>query len=347
MIRFSENYSLRGSNTFGVEAYARYFYEFTEVADLQNFLHNSQFHQGDPLLILGGGSNLLLTGNFDGWVLYPNLPGISIEKENRSYIWLRVGSGVVWDEFVDYVVREGWGGAENMSLIPGKVGAAPVQNIGAYGQEVSEIIESVAGVDIRSGEHLEIPASGCDFNYRQSIFKNDLKGMFVITSVLFRLEKFPIVQTEYQEVAESIKHIPELGIGDVREAVVAIRRSKLPDPAIIGNAGSFFKNPLVPVALAEKLQEAYPGIPIYITGDQTLVKISAGWLIDQCGWKGYRRGDAGVHEKHALVLVNYGNATGKEIFGLSGEIQQSVAGKFGVQLEREVNVAGEENYIQC
>jgi UDP-N-acetylmuramate dehydrogenase len=247
---------------------------------------------------------------------------------------------VVWDDFVAYVVREGWGGVENLSLIPGRVGATAVQNIGAYGQELADVIESVAGIDLLTGEVWLIGSDQCEFAYRNSIFKNELKNTFVITSILFRLEKFPELQTDYHGVAQAIQHIPAPGISDVRNAVVSIRRSKLPDPEIIGNAGSFFKNPLVSHVLADKIKQEFPNLPIYPSSDDGQVKFSAGWLIDQCGWKGVRRGDAGVHEKHALVLVNYGNASGREIFDLSEEIRQSVADRFGIELEREVNVVG-------
>ena len=285
-------------------------------------------------------SNLLFTEDFDGWVLFPHIPGITLEREDRSGIWLRVGAGVVWDDFVAYAVREGWGGIENLSLIPGRVGAAPVQNIGAYGQEVSEVVEMVSGIDLRTGELCHIPAADCGFRYRNSIFKQELKGIFVITSVLFRLDKFPLPVLGYQGVAGALQHIPQPGVADVREAVIGIRRSKLPDPEVLGNAGSFFKNPVVGEALAGSLKAGHPELPVYQSDEEGKVKLSAGWLIDRCGWKGIRRGDAGVHDKHALVLVNYGNATGREIYDLSEEIRQSVLLKFSVLLEREVNVIG-------
>jgi UDP-N-acetylmuramate dehydrogenase len=340
MIRFFENYSLKALNSFSIEASARYFFEFTEPEDLQELLQSKPAGFLNPLLILGGGSNLLFTDDFEGWVLFPHIPGITIEREDRSGIWLRVGAGVVWDDFVAYAVREGWGGIENLSLIPGRVGAAPVQNIGAYGQEVSEVVEMVSGIDLRTGELCHIPAADCGFRYRNSIFKQELKGIFVITSVLFRLEKFPLPVLGYQGVAAALQHIPQPGVADVREVVIGIRRSKLPDPEVLGNAGSFFKNPVVSQALAGSLKAEYPEIPVYPAGEEGKVKLSAGWLIDRCGWKGIRRGDAGVHDKHALVLVNYGNATGREIYDLSEEIRQSVIEKFGVLLEREVNVVG-------
>ena len=338
MIRFFENYSLKKLNSFGVSATTRYFFEFTEPADLQEFMLSNLFKANDLRMVIGGGSNLLFLNDFGGLILFPNIPGISIEREDRNHIWVRAGAGVVWDDFVAYVVREGWGGVENLSLIPGRVGAAAVQNIGAYGQEAADVIESVSGIDLLTGEGKLIGSDQCGFAYRNSIFKNELKSSFVITSVLFRLYKFPELQTGYYGVAQAIQHIPAPGISDVRNAVVSIRRSKLPDPEVIGNAGSFFKNPVVSTSQAEKLKSEYPNVPVYPTASDNQVKLSAGWLIDQCGWKGARRGGAGVHNNHALVLINYGNATGEQIFRLSEEIRLSVLENFGVNLEREVIV---------
>lgn len=339
MIRYFENYSLKPHNTFGVDSKARYFFEFTEIGDFVELIGKG-LPGNAPVLILGGGSNLLLAGDFEGWVIYPNIPGISVERENRSRIWVRAGAGVVWDDLVAYVVREGWGGIENLSLIPGRAGAAPVQNIGAYGQEISGAIESVAGIDMSTGQFYEIQAADCRFGYRQSIFRNEWKDRFVITSLLLRLEKFPEPDISYQGVAEALGNLREPGIADVRSAIIAIRQSKLPDPLITGNAGSFFKNPVVPSAVAIKAKERMPGLPVYETTDQDWKKLSAAWLIDRCGWKGFRRGDAGVHDKHALVLVNHGNASGPEIFTLSEEIIRDVQHKTGISIEREVTVIG-------
>lgn len=338
MIRFFEHYSLQKYHTFGTPAKARCFFEFTEPSDFIEFMGTPVYQSASAKLILGGGSNLLFRGDFDGLVLHPNIPGITIEKENRSFIWLRVGAGVEWDDFVAYAVRDGFGGVENLSLIPGKAGAAPVQNIGAYGQEAADVIESVTGIDLATGRVTDLSSSECRFGYRNSIFKNELKGRFLITSLVFRLDKFPQVNTTYRGVGEALRHIPDPGVADVRQAVIAIRRSKLPDPAELGNAGSFFKNPVVSGTQAAIFLEMHPRLPVYETSEPDQVKLSAGWLIDQCGWKGIRKGGAGVHQNHALVLVNHGNATGEEIFQLSEEIRQSVFEKFGVVLEREVNV---------
>lgn len=338
MIRFFENYSLKRLNTFGIPATARYFFEFTEPADLQEFMISNLYKANDIRMVIGGGSNLLFLNDFGGLILFPNIPGISIEREDRNHIWVRAGAGVVWDDFVADVVREGWGGVENLSLIPGRVGAAAVQNIGAYGQEVADVIESVTGIELLTGEGMLIGSDQCGFGYRNSIFKNELKNSFIITSVLFRLYKFPVLLTGYHGVAEAIQHITAPCISDVRNAVISVRRSKLPDPEIIGNAGSFFKNPEVDTAQAERLKREFANVPIYPTASDNQVKLSAGWLIDQCGWKGARRGGAGVHHNHALVLVNYGDATGEQIFRLSEEIRLSVLENFGVNLEREVIV---------
>jgi len=291
-------------------------------------------------LILGGGSNLLFAGDFDGLVLYPHIPGLTVEREDRSQVWLRAGAGVVWDDLVEYAVSKGWGGVENLSLIPGNAGASPVQNIGAYGQEVSRVIESVTGVDLRTGELWEISAADCRFGYRNSIFKQELKEIFVITSVLYRLEKFPELCLTYQGVADRFGSQDRPDVASLRRTIIDIRRSKLPDPEITGNAGSFFKNPVVDAALAGTLKAEYPDMPVYDASSEDQAKLSAGWLIDRCGWKGVRRGDAGVHEAHALVLVNHGQATGRQVFDLSEEIMESVRSRFGVELEREVNVIG-------
>lgn len=313
---------------------------------MQELIRSRPLGEFGPVLILGGGSNLLFVSDFDGLVLYPNIPGILPEKEDASHVWVRAGAGVEWDDLVEFTVGKGWGGIENLSLIPGKVGAAPVQNIGAYGQEAADTIVSVSGIDLRNGNEWEINASDCRFAYRNSIFKQELKGKFLVTSVLFKLGKFPQLNLSYEGVARMLDGISEPTVSDVRNVIVDIRRSKLPDPAVIGNAGSFFKNPVVESDLASRLSESHPSMPQYAVGDVGKVKLSAGWLIDQCGWKGATRGGAGVHEKHALVLVNRGEGTGKEIYDLSEEIRQSVRLRFGVDLEREVLVIGSRGSLE-
>jgi len=336
MIRFSENYSLQAHNTFGIEAFTKYFFEFTELSDIQIFFNSNISLKDEPILIIGTGSNLLLLNNFDGLVIHPNLPGIQIVKEDRQNIWFEVGAGEVWDELVQYTVDFGLGGIENLSLIPGAVGAAPVQNIGAYGQEVGNVIEKVKGFDLQTGLPGEFTNSDCKFGYRSSIFKTELRNRFIITSVVFKLEKFPEFVLGYGDVEKKANEKGEVNLHTIRQSIIEIRQFKLPDPAEIGNAGSFFKNPEVDTTLAESLKSKFEKLPVYPLENGN-VKLAAGWLIEMAGWKGLREGDAGVHEKQALVLVNYDHATGQEIFNLSEKIKQSVYEKFGIELEREVN----------
>lgn len=339
MIRAYSNFQLQKHHTFGTEALAKYYFEFTENDDLKGFLTTNNEWKESRILILGEGSNLLFVGDFRGLVINPNIPGIKIAHEDRNNIWLEVGSGVVWDQLVEYTVFNQWGGIENLSLIPGKVGAAAVQNIGAYGMEVQNRIESVSGIDLETQTEYSIEAMDCQFAYRDSIFKNRLKDRFIITNVVFKLDKFPEFILNYGDLKTETEKLGPVNLRNIRETIIGIRESKLPDPKVYGNAGSFFKNPIIESTLAEKLLATYPNMPHYPAPDGQ-AKLAAGWLIEQCGWKGFRRGDAGVHEKQALVLVNYGNATGKEIYDLSEEIKSSVQEKFGVELEREVNVIG-------
>ena len=336
MIRFSENYSLKQHNTFGIDARAKYFFEFTDIEDLSLFLISNESIGEEKILVIGEGSNILLLNDFDGLVIHPNLPGIQIVKEDRQNIWIEVGAGEVWDEFVQFTVDYGLGGIENLSLIPGSVGAAPVQNIGAYGQEVGSVVEKVKGFDLNLKRQVEYLAVQCEFGYRSSIFKNALKNSFVITSVVFKLEKFPEFVLGYGDVEKRAREKGEITLGNIRKSIIEIRQSKLPDTKEIGNAGSFFKNPEVDTDLAESLKNRFENMPVY-PGSNGKVKLAAGWLIEKAGWKGVREGEVGVHEKQALVIVNYGNATGKQIFDFSSKIKQSVFEKFGVELEREVN----------
>ena len=336
MIRFSENYSLKPHNTFGIEANAKYFFEFTELEDIRLFLGSSQNSPDEKTIITGKGSNILYLSDFNGLVIHPNIPGIQIVKEDRQNIWMEVGAGEVWDEFVEYTVNYQLGGIENLSLIPGSVGAAPVQNIGAYGQEVSHVIEKVKGFDLCRNQPVEYSVAECEFGYRNSIFKSKLKNKFIITTVIFKLEKFPEFILSYGQMEELVKAKGEINLHKIREAVIEIRRSKLPDVKELGNAGSFFKNPVIESTVAEKLKLQFENIPVY-NANEGFSKLAAGWLIEKAGWKGVREGDVGVHEKQALVLVNYGNATGSQIYDFSEKIKQSVFEKFGVELVREVN----------
>jgi len=337
MVKFLENSSLKNYNTFGIDVKARYFFEFTDLSDLSVFLKSNNRWRETKLLFLGGGSNVLFTCDFDGLVLRPNIPGIKVLKEDRQNIWIEAGAGEEWDELVEYCVINGFGGLENLSGIPGTVGAAPVQNIGAYGCEVGRCIESVNGLDLQSIEEYSIPVQECNFGYRDSIFKNELKGRFVVGSVVFKLDKFPEFNLSYGEVEKEVNRLGKVSLRNVRQAIVNIRSAKLPDVKVIGNAGSFFKNPVVGNNQAEELKSKYPGMPVYPFGEENS-KLAAGWLIDQCGWKGFREGDAGVHHKQALVLVNYSQATGSEVFNLAKKIILSVEEKFGVTLNPEVNI---------
>jgi UDP-N-acetylmuramate dehydrogenase len=336
MIRFLEDFSLKNHNTFGIDARAKFFFEFTDPADLYVFTQSNESWHEEPLLIVGEGSNLLLLDNYPGLVLHPNIPGIQEIKEDRQNILIEAGAGEVWDELVQYAVDFGFGGIENLSLIPGKVGAAPVQNIGAYGQEVGNVIEMVKGFDLEQNRPVEFAASECEFGYRSSIFKTKLKNKVVITSVVFRLSKFPEFLLGYGDLEKKVNEKGAINLRTIRQSVIEIRQSKLPDVRVLGNAGSFFKNPEVKNEIADKLKAEFENLPVYHAAPGKS-KLAAGWLIEKAGWKGFRDGDAGVHEKQALVLVNYGKATGKKIFDLSEKIKQSVFEKFGVELEREVN----------
>ncbi len=339
MVRFEEDYSLKKHNTFGLDAKSRYYFEFTEAEDLPYFLSNFDPWQKLPLLFLGGGSNLLFVSDFEGLVIHANVPGIKLVNEDRNHVWLEAGAGENWDRFVEYCVNNWYYGIENLSLIPGNVGAAPVQNIGAYGVEVQDFVAVVKGFDLQTFQESEIPASECRFAYRDSIFKQELKVRFVVTSVIFKLDKFPGYKLNYGDLKAEVEKRGGENLHNIRQAVVAIRESKLPAPEELGNAGSFFKNPVVNSIVAEKLKEQFPEMPVYSAGEGQ-AKLAAGWLIEQCGWKGFREGDAGVHEKQALVLVNYGNATGQELYQLAMKIKKSVADRFGVDLEPEVNILG-------
>lgn len=340
MLTLDSHVSLKPYNTFGIDATARYFTEITTESDLETLRELTEFVTM-PRLILGGGSNILFTGNFDGLVVKVNIQGIAVIRADESHVWVRAGGGVNWHELVMYCVDNGFAGMENLALIPGTTGAAPMQNIGAYGVEIEQIFDSLTAMHIETGEYRTFSHDDCRFGYRDSVFKHTLKGQYIITSVTFRLNKTPTFHTQYGAIQETLA---EMGITDetltiraVSDAVIQIRRSKLPDPAEIGNAGSFFKNPEISKTQFETLKATYSALPGYPVADPDRVKIPAGWLIEQAGWKGHRTGDAGVHAKQALVLVNYGRATGAEIMALARQVQQSVQEKFGVTITPEVN----------
>ena len=281
----------------------------------------------------------MLTQPVSGLVIHNELKGFAIEKEDNDHVWLRVASGEMWHDIVLYAINKGWGGIENLALIPGTVGASPMQNIGAYGAEVKDVIETVSFWYWKERTILTYNNRECAFGYRDSIFKSELKGKGFITSVVYKLSKYPTYNISYGAIQQELEAmgVEEPSVKAIAYAVMSIRRSKLPDPAEIGNAGSFFKNPTIPLAQFQHLHDQYPKLPSYPVSD-TLIKIPAGWLIEQCGWKGYRKGDMGVHAKQALVLVNYANAKGNEIWQLSGQIVDSVKQRFGIELEREVQV---------
>jgi UDP-N-acetylmuramate dehydrogenase len=288
-------------------------------------------------LILGGGSNILFTNHFDGAIIHPAIDGIEIVSEDDTSVIIKAGAGVEWDSLVEYTVNKGLGGLENLSLIPGNVGASPIQNIGAYGVEAKDCIEIVEGIYIHTHKSFSLSKSECKFNYRDSIFKNDLRGKTIITYVSFKLLKTPLLVTHYGNLDVELEKLGGKSLANVRQAVINVRNSKLPDPKVLGNAGSFFKNPVVDISVVEELQKDYEKVPYYPVSD-SYVKLPAGWLIEQCGWKGKKIGNVGVHKDQALVIVNYGGANGKEVIDLAHKVRHSVMEKFNVSLEMEVNV---------
>lgn len=334
-----KNISLLPYNSFRIAAHAKYFAAFQSIDQMEELLADKRVSSSNELLILGGGSNILFTKDVDGVVLKNELNGIECIREDEHHLFIRANAGNNWHAFVSWCVERNYAGLENLSLIPGNVGAAPMQNIGAYGVEVKDLITEVCAYHIKEKKVAQFTNEDCAFGYRESVFKRALKGKYIILSVTFRLHKLPKLNTSYGAIEQELLAvgIRQPSIKDVAAAVIRIRQSKLPDPAVIGNAGSFFKNPVIEADLHEHLKKQYPQIPSYPSGSDK-IKIAAGWLIEQCGWKGYRKFDAGCHNKQALVLVNYGSATGKEIYDLSEAIIVSVREKFGIQLEREVNI---------
>lgn len=330
------DHSLKQYNTFGVDARAEYFAAFSNVDELEELI---TYKPDSNLFILGGGSNLLFTQNWNGIVLKNEISGIEELHEDNDYVYVRAGAGENWHQFVLYCINRNWCGIENLSLIPGNVGASPMQNIGAYGVEVQDVFWDLEAWHIKEKKRVTFTLSDCEFGYRESVFKMKYKNQFVILNVTFRLRKKPIFHTNYGAIQQELQKmgVTDLSIRHISNAVISIRSSKLPDPKVIGNAGSFFKNPSVSLQEFERLKQLHPGIINFPNANGT-IKLAAGWLIDQCGWKGYRRGDAGCYAQQALVLVNYGNASGLEIYNLSEEILQSVKEKFQIILEREVNI---------
>jgi len=330
-----KNASLLPFNTFGIDAKADYIIEYSSVADLQQVLKSEMVKQ-NKLLHIGSGSNLLFLQDFKGAVLHSAIQFIAKICEDADFVSIEVGSGVVWDDFVAHAVENGWGGIENLSLIPGETGASAVQNIGAYGVEVQDMIIEVKTVEVETASVRVFSNKECCYDYRESVFKNELKGKYIVTSVIFRLDKKPNFKLNYQHLEEEVLKTGEVNLQNIRKTIIAVREDKLPDPKILGNAGSFFMNPIVSKHLFNDLFQQYPQMPHYYVSEYE-EKIPAGWLIDQCGWKGKSIGNAGVHVKQALVLVNKGGATGTEIVYLAEQIQSSVKEKFNIELRPEVN----------
>ncbi len=331
--------SLKPYNTFGIEAYAK---ELIRLDSIHEAIHLFESKKIDleQLLILGGGSNVLFTKDFEGTILLNCIKGIELIDEDESNVYLKVGAGENWHQFVLYCIQNEYAGLENLSLIPGCVGASPMQNIGAYGVEVKDLITKVDAIDLTNGQIVQFTNEECRFGYRTSIFKTSHKNQFLISHVSFQLKKRPEFKISYGAIQQQLKDSGiephQISIKAISDAVITIRESKLPDPKKTGNAGSFFKNPVVSKSVFEPIQNKHPDIPNYL--DKGGIKIAAGWLIEKAGWKGFRDGEFGVHEKQALVLVNHGSAKGKDIFKLSEKIIEDVKKKFGIELEREVNI---------
>jgi UDP-N-acetylmuramate dehydrogenase len=331
-----KNISLSQYNTFGIAAFAK-FIAFPATTEEIISLLKSQHHEYNPKVVIGGGSNILFTKDFEGLLIHPEIKGIEIIKETKDIILVRAGCAENWDDFVKYCVNNDWGGIENLSFIPGTVGASPVQNIGAYGVEVKDMIEKVETIMFDSAKKRVFSAKECNFGYRDSIFKHELKHKCIITHVTFRLTKQHIFRTHYPDVEKALDNYPDTTIQYIREAVIAIRRQKLPDPEQLCNAGSFFKNPVVDEEKANEIRRFYPTMPVY-KSDGNKVKLSAAWLIETVGWKGRKINNVGTYKKQPLVIVNYGNASGQEILEFARKIQQAVQQQFAIMLEPEVNI---------
>jgi UDP-N-acetylmuramate dehydrogenase len=333
MIELNKN--LKDYNTFGISVNAERFAQFSSIEEIHKILNQ---RNGSDLLILGGGSNLLLTKDFKGLVIKNDIKNFEVIKETSEFVIVESGAGENWHSFVLRCIENGFGGIENLSLIPGSVGASPMQNIGAYGVEIKDVFESLTAFHIKSGEIHTFNREQCEFGYRESIFKNKVKGEYIILYVRLSLTKNPVVNSSYGAINEQLKimGIENPTIKQISDAVISIRQSKLPDPKVIGNAGSFFKNPIVNLPLLEKIQTIHPDVPNYPAENGR--KLAAGWLIEKAGWKGKTFGNYGVHKLQALVLVNYSNSSGIEIYDLSSRIIDDIFKKFGVSLEREVNI---------
>lgn len=329
------DFSLKKYNTFGIEAKAKQFVSVQSISDIEEILLLNQ-----EIFVLGGGSNMLLTQDIHKLVIHVDLKGIAIVQEDNDNVWVKASAGENWHKFVLWCIDHNYGGIENLSLIPGNVGTTPIQNIGAYGMEIKDVFVSCEAINIKSCKIAAFNKQDCQFGYRESVFKNALKNQFIITSVIFKLTKnkhktnssYGAIETELAN-----NNISSPTIKDISNAVIAIRKSKLPDPKILGNSGSFFKNPIISIEKYEKLHEKHPEMPHYVISELQ-VKVPAGWLIEQAGFKGKRFGDAGIHKNQALVIVNYGNATGQEIVAIAKDIQKTILEKFEIAIEAEVNI---------
>lgn len=336
-MQIHHNFSLKNYNTFGIEAKAKQFVAVQTEVELKKILRN---HSSEKKFILGGGSNMLLTQDIDALVIHVDLKGKKIIKENNDFVWIESMSGENWHELVLFTINQDFGGLENMSLIPGNVGTTPVQNIGAYGTEIKDTFVSCNAMNIETQEIKTFTKDECKFGYRESVFKNEIRDQYIITSVVFKLTKrHHKINSSYGDITKELenKNIVNPSLIDISNVVIAIRQSKLPDPKVLGNSGSFFKNPVISKEAFLKIQEQFPEIKFFDVSP-TQVKVPAGWLIENAGLKGYRKDDAGVHKNQALVLVNYGNATGKEVLELSKFVQKTVFDKYGIAIEAEVNV---------
>ncbi len=329
-------FSLSAYNTFHVEAAADRYVRFGSAEEIIDFLGRNEL-DGHRRLVLGAGSNLLFVDDFDGIVLHPLLKGIDVIEADRRHIWIRALAGENWDDLVAYAVSNGWAGIENLSLIPGSVGASAVQNIGAYGTEVKGVIDRVEAISIESRKKVTLLPGACGFGYRTSHFKGRWAGAFIVTAVVFKLDRQPAFVLDYPGVKAAVQDLGSINLQTIRQAIISIRQEKLPDPAQVGNAGSFFKNPVIEGNTLTRLCQRFPALPHYPQGSDQF-KLAAGWMIEQCGWKGKRVGKAAVHHQQALVLVNLGGATGREILELSEQVSEAVHERFGIELEREVLV---------
>jgi UDP-N-acetylmuramate dehydrogenase len=335
------NKSLKPFTTFGFEAKARYFATPETPDEVEDLLAEAQKND-IPLYILGGGSNVVFANDFDGLVICPQIKGIDIVDEDGEHVLLKAGAGIVWDDFVHYAVEHNLGGVENLSAIPGNVGASPVQNIGAYGMEAKDSLVAVNGIFIENGKRFTLKNTECRFAYRDSVFKHELKCKTVVTHVVFGLAKSPEYKLDYGNLRDELNKYDEINLHRIRQSIIAIRASKLPDPKELGNAGSFFKNPIVDRAEANRLLELFPSMPVYPADSPDVssgkVKLSAGWMIEKCSLKGYRKNNIGVHHRQALVLVNYGEGTASELIAFAQMVQSNVFEKFGVIIDPEVNI---------